>query len=92
MGRKTLRVCSHQSLRDQVLAMALSTIRKWLGALKDKTPSENWETGPAVNPLLNSRNVWYIHGKPYDLRPMMSWHPGGKDILRSCEVSDLVVK
>lgn len=63
-------------------------LSKWLKELADKTPAENWSVNPPTNPLVQAENVWYIHGKPYDLRPLMSWHPGGEDILKSCQGND----
>jgi cytochrome b involved in lipid metabolism len=32
-----------------------------------------------------ARRLWYIHGKAYDLTPLLRWHPGGNDVLLACE-------
>lgn len=34
---------------------------------------------------LTKKNVWYIHGKKYDLSAFLDKHPGGRTILESCK-------
>jgi linoleoyl-CoA desaturase len=38
-----------------------------------------------MNPDDSTKNVWYIHGKRYDLTAFLDKHPGGRTILESCK-------
>lgn len=53
-----------------------------LSAIKEKAnlPS-NESTNVATQPRKSFKNLWFIHGKYYDLEPFIKSHPGGQAIL-----------